>query len=322
MILNVFFQMFSPRLGFLQSTNKSTEEHKVNHQTSATAWGENKFLCPAPCADSHSWHWRATATHQSPHWGFLKYACASDNHLEISQATRKWIKDSSSPACYVCVRQVNSLIRPRQGQSSGASCWQCCVGYERSPEEQTPSATALFFQPKQLLLFFQDWVAAFLWLFLSAKCWRALKCHTTIILNEAPVCVFRRPHLDMLRGANNTPQTCWDNTACAHNCECLQANCQECLARVGKGKESWDTLFSGELTDVGVAALHLWLFWDPNFCLSRAQPKTYDPLYCCFPLSIRQALKKTFQDMSWKYFLMFEWKLSFKVIYSFGLLFF
>lgn len=146
MILNVFFQMFSPRLGFLQSTNKSTEEHKVNHQTSATVWGENKFLCPAPCADSHSWHWRATATHQSPHWGFLKYACASDNHLEISQATRKWIKDSSSPACYVCVRQVNSLIRPRQGQSSGASCWQCCVGYERSPEEQTPSATALFFQ--------------------------------------------------------------------------------------------------------------------------------------------------------------------------------
>lgn len=178
-----------------------------------------------------------------------------------------------------------------------------------------------FSNPSSSCCFFGT-AAAFLWLFLSAKCWRALKCHTTIILNEAPVCVFRRPHLDMLRGANNTPQTCWDNTACAHNCECLQAYCQECLARVGKGKERWDTLFSGELTYVGVAALHLWLFWDPNFCLSRAQPKTYDPLYCCFPLSIRQALKKTFQDMSWKYFLMFEWKLSFKVIYSFGLLFF
>lgn len=109
-------------------------------------------------------------------------------------------------------------------------------------------------------------------------------------------------------GAKNTPLTCWDNTACAHNCECLQAYCQECLAWVGKGKERWDTLFSGELADVGVATLHLWLFWDPSFCLSRAQPKTYDPLYCCFPLSIRQALKKTFQDMSWKYFLMFERK--------------
>lgn len=208
--------------------------------------------------------------HTSPHteafWNMpvlqtitWKYLKPQENGLKIQV-----------PLHVTCVRQVNSLIRPRQGQSSGASCWQCCVGYERSPEEQTPSATALFFQPKQLLLFFRDWVAAFLWLFLSAKCWRALKCHTTIILSEAPVCVFRRPHLDVLRGANNTPQTCWDNTACAHNCECLQAYCQECLARVGKGKERWDTLFSGELTDVGVAALHLWLFWDPNFCLSRA----------------------------------------------------
>lgn len=45
---SVFFQICSPRLGFLQSTNKSTEEHKVNYRTSATNWGENKFLCPAP----------------------------------------------------------------------------------------------------------------------------------------------------------------------------------------------------------------------------------------------------------------------------------
>lgn len=97
--------------------------------------------------------------------------------------------------------QANSVIRPRQGQSSGASCWQCCVGYERSPEEQTPSATALFFQPKQLLLFFQGWLIAFLWLFPSAKCWWALKCHATTVLSRASFCVFRKPGLDVLRGA-------------------------------------------------------------------------------------------------------------------------
>lgn len=198
------------------------------------------------------------------------------------------------PLHVTCVlKQTNSLICSRQGQSSGASCWQCCVGHERSPEEQTPSATALVFQPKQLLLFFWGWVA-FLQLFPSAKCWRALKCHTTTVLNAAPFCVFRKPGLDILKGAKNKPQTCGDNTASAHNCECLQAYCKEFLAWVGKGKKRWGTLLSGKLTDV-VAALHLWLFWDPSFYLSCAQPKTYDPLQCCFSLSIRQALKKTFR---------------------------
>lgn len=139
------------------------------------------------------------------------------------------------PLHVTCVlKQANSLILPRQGQSSGASCWQCCMSYERSPEEQTPSATALLFQPKQLLLFFQGWVA-FLRLFPPAKCWRALKCHTSTVLSAAPFCVLRKPGRDMLKGAKNTPQTCGDNTACAHNRECLQACCEECLALVGKG---------------------------------------------------------------------------------------
>lgn len=66
------------------------------------------------------------------------------------------------------------------------------------------------------------------------------------------------------------------------------------MSREGEEKV-WDTSLSAELTDVGVAALHLWLFWDPSFCLSPAQPKIYDPLCCCFSLSIRQALKKTFR---------------------------
>lgn len=107
---------------------------------------------------------------------------------------------------------------------------------------------------------------------------------------------------------------------CAYNCECLQAYCEEFLAWVGKGKKRWDTLLSGELTDVGVAALHFWLFWDPGFCLSHAQPKTYNPLYCCFSLSIRQALKRTFQDKCWNYFLNVWMEVCFRVIYSFGLL--
>lgn len=167
------FQIFSPRLGFLQSTSKSTEEHEVNHQTSATAWGENKFLCLAPHGDSHNWHSRATATHQPLPWGLLKYVRASDNHLETSQATRKWIQVPMHVTCVL--RQANSLICPRQGQSFGASSWQCCVGYERSPEEQTPSATALFFQAKQLLLFFWGWVAAFLQLFSFSEMLKSLK---------------------------------------------------------------------------------------------------------------------------------------------------
>lgn len=120
------------------------------------------------------------------------------------------------PLHVTCVlRQPNSLICPRQGQSSGASCWQCCVGYERSPEEQTPSATALFFQPKQLLLLFWGWVA-FLWLFPSAKCWRALKCHTTTVLSAAPFCVFRKPGLDMLWGAKKYTSDLWGQYSLVH----------------------------------------------------------------------------------------------------------
>lgn len=45
---------------------------------------------------------------------------------------------------------------------------------------------------------------------------------------------------------------------------------------------------------VSVAGLQYFTFlWDSSFCLSRAQPKTSDPLSCCFSLYVRQALKKT-----------------------------
>lgn len=118
----------------------------------------------------------------------------------------------------------------------------------------------------------------------------------------------------------NTPQTCGDNTAL-----CIQLWMPTGIlwgipGMSREGEEKVDTLLSGELTEVGVAALHFWLFWDPGFCLSHAQPKTYNPLYCCFSLSIRQALKRTFQDKCWNYFLNVWMEVCFRVIYSFGLL--
>lgn len=174
-----------------------------------------------------------------------------------------------------------------------------------------------FSKPNSSCCFFWGWVAAFLQLFPSAKCWRALKCHTTVELSEAPFCVFRKPGLRKLRGAKNTPQTCWDNTACAHHCECLQASGVECLAWVGKGKGKWDTLLSGELTDAGVAALSLWLFWDPIFWLSRAQPKTYDPLLLLLLFVHKAGTLKDFQGKCWNNFLMFKWKIG-SILCSFG----
>lgn len=136
--------------------------------------------------------------------------------------------------------------------------------------------------------FFGGWVAL-LWLFPSAKCWRALKCHTTTVLwvqhlfvcseNQVWICSGEQKiHLRLVGTIQPVHTTV---NACRH----IVRNSG--MSR--KGKKRWDTLLSGELTDVRVAALHLWLCWDPSFCLSHAQPKTYDP-YCCFSLSIRQAL--------------------------------
>lgn len=113
MIYSVFFQICSPRLGFLQSTNKSTEEHKVNYRTSATAWGENKFLCPAPHDDSHNWHSRATATHQPLHeafWNMSVLQTISWKHLKPQENVLR----IQVPLHVTCVlRQANSLIPPQ-----------------------------------------------------------------------------------------------------------------------------------------------------------------------------------------------------------------
>lgn len=151
MIFSVFFQVFSSRLGFLQSTNKSTEEYKVN-QTSATTWGENKFLCPAPCDDSHNWHSKGTATHQPLHWGFLKYVYASDNHLETSWATRKSIKDSSSPACYMSIKLIASSASSKTRAlepAVGNAVW-AMKGLHKSRHHLQQ---LLFFQPKNSCYF-------------------------------------------------------------------------------------------------------------------------------------------------------------------------
>lgn len=123
----------------------------------------------------------------------------------------------------MCVlRQANSLIDPRQGQSSGASCWQCCVGYARSSEEQTPSVF-----PTQTTAVFWG-LSSFTVAVSFSKMLKSLKMsHHHCSVSAAPFCVFTKPGLDMFRGAKNTPQTCGDNTACAHNCECLQAYCEE-----------------------------------------------------------------------------------------------
>ena len=147
-----------------------------SYARSSSPWWQSQLAPKGHCHVSVSalrFFWNISVV-QTITWKHLK---PQDNGLKIQVSL------------YVMsvLRKANKQLDPplRQDQSSGASCWQCCVSYERSPEEHTPSPTAMFLQhPKQLLLFSQGWVVALLWLLSSAKCWRALKRDTTIVLSE------------------------------------------------------------------------------------------------------------------------------------------
>lgn len=146
----------------------------TSYARSSSPWWES---CLAPKGHCH-----ASVSALRFFWNIYVVQTITWKHLK-SQENR--LKIQVSLHVMSVLRKANSSITPWQGQSSGGSCWQCCMGYERPPEEHAPSATAMFLQhPKQLLLFFQGWVVALLRLLPSTKCWRALKRDTTIVLSE------------------------------------------------------------------------------------------------------------------------------------------
>jgi len=146
---------------------------------------------------------------------------------------------------------------------------------------------------------FQRGAVALLWLLPSAKCWRALKCVTAIVLSETwsiffcfmcteQVGICSRWAQMHLRPVGPTQPAqipvsaygrVWDTDG---------------ATSIGEGKAGCFWCRGSGLRQsavIGVAGLQDFaLLSDSSFCLSCARRKTSDPRSCCFSLYIRQAL--------------------------------
>lgn len=157
---------------------------------------------------------------------FLKYFCGSDSYLKTSQATRNRLKIQVLLCVISVLRKAISLIPLQAGPvlwsqllavlrglwKVSRRAYTICNSYVSATYQAAPAG-------------FQRCVVALLWLLPSVKCWRALKHDTTIVLSETWSIVFAcaQNRLGHAHGEKRYSSTRWDNTACANNCERLEA---------------------------------------------------------------------------------------------------